>query len=76
MPRRNYRQKPPAPRRTPHPVMQQQAACRQKRRFATERLARDAADTQELVNHASLTVYRCQWCDGWHSSSRRTAPRQ
>lgn len=46
-------------------------ACRRKRRFASEREADDAAYQARMVGR-SLGIYRCDWCGGWHLTSRRT----
>ncbi|MDO5343911.1 MAG: hypothetical protein Q4F02_03310 [Candidatus Saccharibacteria bacterium] len=77
MPRRNYpasarppqRRTPPDIAPTPHLV------CRQKRRFATEAMARRQADTQELVSPGvNITVYQCDYCHKWHLTSRPSHP--
>ncbi len=44
--------------------------CRQKRRFATEREADDAA-YQARLEGRDLRVYECTWCRGWHLTSKR-----
>lgn len=44
-------------------------ACRSKRRFETEREADDAA-YQAKMEGRTLGVYRCDWCGGWHLTSR------
>lgn len=75
MPRRNYHHKPPtSPHPAAHPLIQQRATCQRKRRFATERMALDAAQTQSLISGQELTIYTCQWCRGWHLSSRAPQP--
>lgn len=43
--------------------------CRRKVRYATERKADDAAYRARMEG-ASLAVYRCEWCDGWHLTGR------
>lgn len=44
-------------------------ACRRKRRFATEREADDAAYRARMEGR-SLGIYLCEWCGGWHLTSR------
>lgn len=45
-------------------------ACRRKRRFASEREADDAAYLARMEGR-SLGIYRCDWCGGWHLTSRQ-----
>lgn len=43
--------------------------CGDKRRYATEREAREVADQQEMLNYTQdlqLKVYKCATCGGWH----------
>lgn len=44
-------------------------ACRRKRRFETEREADDAAYAARMEGRR-LQIYRCEWCGGWHLTSR------
>ncbi|MEO8091712.1 MAG: hypothetical protein ABI726_03250 [bacterium] len=44
-------------------------ACRRKRRFETEREADDAAYRAKMEGR-TLGVYQCEWCGGWHLTSR------
>ena len=74
MPRRNYpknRQKtPPEPIKSPSVAIN--FACRQKRRFTSEQQAKSAAETQELLNsRIHLQTYQCEWCRGWHLTSKQ-----
>ena len=48
-------------------------ACRRKRRFATEREADDAA-YQARMEGRRLGIYQCEWCGGWHLTSRTGPP--
>ncbi|QHU92913.1 hypothetical protein GWK77_01835 [Candidatus Saccharibacteria bacterium oral taxon 488] len=74
MPRRNYpKNQPKSARMLVKPTLTttDHDACRRKRRFATEQIARRAADTQELMSpKLELDVYYCRGCDGWHLTSR------
>lgn len=46
--------------------------CQNKRRFATENEARKAAEDRMLMDmNASLSIYICHECGGWHLTSRR-----
>jgi hypothetical protein len=45
-------------------------ACRRKKRFETEREADDAAYRARMEGRR-LGVYQCDWCGGWHLTSRR-----
>jgi len=45
-------------------------ACRRKRRFETEREADDAAYRARMEGRR-LAIYLCEWCGGWHLTSRR-----
>jgi len=45
------------------------AACRSKRRFATEREAGDAAYRARMEGR-SLSFYLCDLCGGWHLTRR------
>jgi hypothetical protein len=63
MPRRN--QTPP------HQQFQFVSNCKQKKRFANERQAQEAADYQMLLRpDMTLSVYRCELCGGWHLTRR------
>lgn len=44
-------------------------ACRRKRRFDTEREADDAAYAARMEGRR-LSTYQCEWCGGWHLTSR------
>ncbi|MBA2296497.1 MAG: hypothetical protein H0W14_00480 [Actinobacteria bacterium] len=44
-------------------------ACRRKRKFNSEREADDAAYTARMEGR-SLGIYKCNWCGGWHLTSR------
>ena len=44
--------------------------CRSKRRYPTEREADDAAYRARMEGR-SLGIYLCDWCGGWHLTSRR-----
>ncbi|MDO4712695.1 MAG: hypothetical protein Q4B05_02200 [Candidatus Saccharibacteria bacterium] len=74
MPRRNYpHHRSATSRRRPLPAVPSQI-CRQKRRFATERIARQHADTQNLLAPPlRLDVYHCAACGGWHLTRRTPA---
>ncbi|MDB5178035.1 MAG: iviTM7 [Candidatus Saccharibacteria bacterium] len=49
------------------------SSCQTKRRFGTERQAKEAADYQMLVkSDLELSVYKCELCGGWHLT--RTKP--
>jgi hypothetical protein len=45
-------------------------ACRRKRRFETEREADDAAYRARMEGR-QLAIYHCDFCGGWHLTSRR-----
>jgi hypothetical protein len=63
MPRQNHT--------PPHRPFQFTSSCQQKRRFATERQALEAADYQMLVKPGlELAVYKCPDCHGWHLTRR------
>lgn len=52
---------------TPRPSFHFASSCQQKRRYATEKIAEAAADTQMLLNYdLQLSVYKCESCSGWH----------
>ena len=76
MPRKNY---PKNRKKTPYvapPTLDiastPYVACRKKRRFPTEKIAQTAADTQELTDFSlQIDIYRCQFCGGWHLTSRQ-----
>jgi len=73
MPRRNYqknRQKtPPVPIKSPSNAIN--SACRQKRRFTSEKQAKSVAETQELLSpRTHLQTYQCEWCRGWHLTNK------
>ena len=44
--------------------------CRSKRRYPTEREADDAAYRARMEGR-QLGIYLCDWCGGWHLTSRR-----
>ena len=70
MPRRTHKQRPPAPAEEERPPPEAAlASCRQKRRFATEREADDAA-YQARMEGRDLGIYHCELCGGWHLTSR------
>ena len=49
-------------------------ACRTKRRFANEVVAKREAETRELINYdLKLNVYRCQYCQGWHLTRQKNS---
>ena len=52
------------------PAANQLQACRRKKRFASEREADDAAYRARMEGR-QLGIYRCDWCGGWHLTSRR-----
>jgi len=58
----------PRKNRTPSPThVSSVLPCRQKRRFASEREALEAAEYQMLIKMSlQLGVYRCDYCRGWH----------
>lgn len=59
MPRRNNT--------PPHHPLRLRLDCSEKRRYATEREARETADYQMLLNlDLELAVYKCELCGGWH----------
>lgn len=75
MPRKNYpkkRQKTlhiASP--TPDIASTLYVACREKRRFPTEKQALHDAETRMLGDITlELTVYRCAHCQGWHLTRR------
>jgi len=79
MPRRNYpknRQKtPPGPIKSPSVAIN--SACRQKCRFTSEKQAKSAAETQELLSpRTHLQTYQCEWCRGWHLTSKERLQKQ
>lgn len=48
-----------------------QAGCKSKRRFDNEQSALKAADNQMLLNMSlKLSVYKCDYCTGWHLTRR------
>lgn len=51
------------------PAATQLQACRRKRRFQSEREADDAAYRARMEGR-SLGIYLCDWCGGWHLTSR------
>ena len=64
MPRRNYSKKRQT---TPYVAPTPDVACREKRRFPTEKQAIYAAETQELQHpEIELRTYECQFCGDWH----------
>jgi len=44
--------------------------CGKKKRYETEWEARDTASHQARTTGRELNVYQCNWCRGWHLSSR------
>ena len=44
-------------------------ACGSKRRFATHAEAKDAVRYQESLGKRGLSVYRCDYCKGYHLTS-------
>ena len=73
MPRRNYPKNSQKSQKTSLMSITGLANCQKKRHFSTEVKARQAADTQELVNpNLSIDVYRCEWCKGWHLTSKNS----
>jgi len=54
----------------PIPAATQIQACRRKHRYASEREADDAA-YRARMDGRPLGIYRCDWCAGWHLTSRR-----
>jgi len=59
MPRQNHT--------LPHQPYQPAKRCDQKRRYPTERQAKETADHQMLVNPSlELATYKCPECHGWH----------
>ncbi|MDB5165493.1 MAG: iviTM7 [Candidatus Saccharibacteria bacterium] len=63
------------PRRTkstPHHPFRFASNCDQKRRFDTEKKARDAAEYQMLIKpELELDVYKCELCGGWHLTRQK-----
>ena len=70
MPRRKRKGREP-PRREEErpPSYAALTACRDKRRFETEREADDAA-YQARMEGRNLSFYLCDICGGWHLTSR------
>ena len=59
MPRKNRTQ--------PHQPFRQTSNCQSKRRFASERQAKEAAEHQMLLKpDLELSAYKCELCGGWH----------
>jgi len=59
MPRKN--------RTLPHTPFRFTTNCQKKRRFSSEREAKEAADYQmALKPELELTTYKCELCGGWH----------
>lgn len=51
-------------------------ACEQKRRYNTQNIAESAAEDGMLRDMSlELSVYRCDYCSGWHltSGSRKSS---
>ena len=66
MPRRNKRVKQIKPL--------QISNCDPKRRYPTERQAREVAEYQMLINcNLSLSVYQCDLCHKWHLTREMTS---
>jgi hypothetical protein len=63
------------PRRTkstPHQPFRFGSSCEQKRRFGTERQAKEAAEYQMLIKpDLELAVYKCELCGGWHLTRQK-----
>ena len=75
MPRKNRSN----PRQTTPPMTSPALyiACREKRRFPTQRQAIHAAETQELQqSDLELRTYRCPQCQGWHLSRSKDRQRE
>ena len=53
----------------PASAAKQIADCRRKQRFETEREADDAAYRTRMEG-TRLSIYHCEWCSGWHLTSR------
>jgi hypothetical protein len=63
MPRRN--------KTVPHQAYTFVSHCQKKRRFSSEKEAKEAADIQmTLVSNVELGVYKCELCGGWHLTSK------
>ncbi len=73
LPRRNRprgRRRDPEPEReNPLRTESQRLACKQKQRFATAQEADDAVYRARMEG-TTLGTYKCQWCNGWHLTSR------
>jgi len=41
-------------------------ACRGKRRYNSERKAREAARGSQIVYGVPMNEYECEFCKGWH----------
>lgn len=76
MPRKNYPKKPKKTLHiassTPDIASTLYVACREKRRFPTEKQAQYAADTGMLTDtNVELDIYECVHCGGWHLTSKK-----
>ena len=47
----------------------QRQACLAKNRYDTREDAEEAAQTCTTSGRRKLSVYRCDYCDGWHLTS-------
>lgn len=57
---------------TPYIAPTPHVACREKRRFHTEKTAKEAADIQTLQHiNLELDVYQCNYCRGWHLTRKK-----
>lgn len=54
----------------PISAAKQIADCRRKQQFETEREADDAA-YRKRIEGTRLGIYKCDWCGGWHLTSRQ-----
>lgn len=48
----------------------QKKACTSKVRYDTREDAEEAARTSRFAGGKTLRVYRCDYCDGWHLTSK------
>ena len=57
-------------RRADESSARQLSACQAKRRYDTREDAEEAARTCTTSDRRTLRVYRCDYCDGWHLTSK------
>ena len=57
-------------RRADESSARQQSVCQAKRRYDTREDAEEAAHACTTSGRRTLRVYRCDYCDGWHLTSK------